>query len=54
MLYFHTKDYNQVSEDGLNVLDPLISINWPEKITECSKRDSSFIMLNDSFKGIDL
>lgn len=54
MLYFHTTDYNQNSEDGLNVLDPLISINWPEQIANRSKRDTEFNMLDDSFKGIDL
>ena len=54
MLYFHTTDYKQESEGGLNVLDPLISINWPQKITKCSKRDTEQEMLNNDFKGIDL
>lgn len=54
MLYLHTNNYKKESEGGLNVLDPLISINWPQKITERSKRDTRLEMLSNDFKGIDL
>ncbi|MDC0393487.1 dTDP-4-dehydrorhamnose 3,5-epimerase family protein [Candidatus Pelagibacter sp.] len=52
MLYFHTSNYKQESEGGLNVLDPLISINWPQEITERSKRDTELEMLKNNFNGI--
>lgn len=52
ILYFHTTDYNRESEDGLNALDHRISINWPEQITERSKRDTELSMLSADFKGI--
>ena len=52
MLYFHTSNYNKDSEGAVNALDPKININWPQKITEFSKRDKNHPMLTDSFKGI--
>jgi dTDP-4-dehydrorhamnose 3,5-epimerase len=54
MLYFHTEDYNPDCEGALNATDPLLSIKWPQFITERSKRDSSHPMLNKNFLGIDV
>jgi dTDP-4-dehydrorhamnose 3,5-epimerase len=54
MLYFHTKKFNKDFDFGFNILDPLINIQWPSKITEVSDRDQNQKMLNKSFKGIVL
>lgn len=54
MLYFHTANYNKKFDKGINVLDRMIGIKWPKKITAISKRDKNHIMLNDNFKGIKL
>jgi len=53
MLYFHTTDYNAEFEGALNALDPLLSIQWPQFITERSERDSNHPMLSKDFLGID-
>ena len=39
-------------EGAVNFVDPMIKINWPEQITECSNRDMSHPMLTDDFIGI--
>jgi dTDP-4-dehydrorhamnose 3,5-epimerase len=52
LIYHHTEFYNNSSEGGLNVLDPMIDIKWPTDITVISERDQSHILLNDNFKGI--
>jgi len=54
MLYFHTADYNKELEDGINAVDPMIGIKWPQPITERSERDSNHTLLDDNFKGIEL
>ena len=40
LLYFHTPPYEPAAERGLNATDPLLSIDWPETVTEMSARDS--------------
>jgi dTDP-4-dehydrorhamnose 3,5-epimerase len=52
MIYFHTAQYDKNLEGAVNFVDPMININWPEQITECSKRDMSHPMLTDDFIGI--
>jgi len=54
MLYFHTADYNKSYERGLNVLDPILGIKWPEDIIERSKRDSSLPNIERDCEGLDL
>ena len=54
MLYFHTADYNVEFEGALNAIDPLLSIPWPEPITERSERDVNHPMLVNNFRGIEL
>lgn len=54
MLYFHTTDYYPASEGALNAVDPLLSIPWPEPISERSDRDIGHAMLAVDFKGLDL
>ena len=51
MLYLHSAAHAPVSEDGLSVTDPLLSIEWPLPIGEMSARDRSFSFLPADFKG---
>ena len=37
--------YNAENEEGLNYLDPKLSIKWPINITNISEKDKSFKML---------
>lgn len=46
LLYGISKFYNPNAESGLNVMDPLLAIDWPEIITELSERDSTHKMLD--------
>ena len=41
ILYIHSAEYSRESEDGVNYLDPILGIKWPEKITCISKKDKS-------------
>jgi dTDP-4-dehydrorhamnose 3,5-epimerase len=52
MLYFHTKKFNKDHDSAINILDPLLNINWPIEISEISERDRSHNMLNKLFNGI--
>jgi len=52
MLYFHTADYNKDAERGLNAIDPLLGIEWPQPIAERSERDSMQPMLTEEFSGV--
>lgn len=54
LIYLHTAPYSNANEGGINVSDPLINVNWPNKPMNQSKRDSSFAYLTDNFKGIVL
>ena len=45
IIYIHSKPYSKESEDGVNYLDPMINIQWPEKVTFISKRDKSLKFL---------
>jgi dTDP-4-dehydrorhamnose 3,5-epimerase len=52
MLYLHTANYKPETEGGLNVKDPRLAIQWPQAITELSKRDATQPMLSEDFLGI--
>jgi dTDP-4-dehydrorhamnose 3,5-epimerase len=52
LLYCHSAPYASASDDGLNPLDPMLAIAWPEAITELSTRDRSHPMLPLSFEGL--
>ena len=41
LIYCHSKPYNNTVEAGLNPLDPELKIEWPNTITEISKKDSN-------------
>lgn len=52
MLYLHTSEYNPEFEGALNALDPRVSIEWPELITQRSEKDAKHPNLSHNFKGI--
>jgi len=54
MLYLHSEAYAATSEDGLNVNDPVLAIEWPLPHEEVSPRDRAFSFLPHDFKGISL
>lgn len=53
LLYFHTAAYASDAEDGINPLDPRLSIDWPLAVAQMSDRDRSHPMLDAAFIGID-
>lgn len=54
LIYFHTKAYNQASEDGVSPMDNILSINWPLSCANISTRDKNFPDLNDRSVKISL
>jgi dTDP-4-dehydrorhamnose 3,5-epimerase len=52
ILYLVTACYNPEKEGALNVQDPAIEIQWPEKITELSDRDKAAPFIDQTFHGI--
>jgi dTDP-4-dehydrorhamnose 3,5-epimerase len=54
LIYLHTKPYTPGAEAGLNAKDSMLSITWPQAITELSTRDAQHTMLNHQFKGVTL
>lgn len=54
LIYLHTAVYTPGAEDGLNPQDPVLSITWPQAITELSARDEHHPMLDNQFNGVAL
>ena len=52
MLYFHTASYRPEAEGGLNVRDSRLAIQWPQAMTELSRRDAAHPVLTDDFQGV--
>lgn len=52
MLYFHTAAYNAEAEDGLNALDPRLSVEWPLPVHGASSRDAAYPFIDDKFSGV--
>lgn len=52
LLYFHSQQYSPDHEGGVNPLDPVIGLSWPENISKISKKDSERQYLSASFKGV--
>lgn len=53
MIYFHTSNYTPKYDIGINILDPLASIEWPLQITEISERDKAFKFLDKDYIGVN-
>ena len=54
LLYLHSTAYSAESESGLNIVDPLLNIEWPLSITEASERDTKHLMISNDFEGLDI
>ena len=54
LLYLVSASYEKTAEKAVNVLDPLVTIEWPLQISEISEKDQNCPMLSSSFKGIEL
>lgn len=52
LLYFHTEYYDPRFEAGIRFDDPIVSIDWPLKISEISERDAAHPHLNKDFAGL--
>ena len=54
MIYFTTQVYSAEKEGGIKYDDPRVGIKWPLEVTEISKKDNEFKLLDDNFKGIEV
>ena len=54
LIYMHSSPYVQISEGGIDALDPKLEIAWPLKITEMSNRDQNHKRLDNNFIGMTL
>lgn len=54
LLYFHSNIYTPSNESALNVIDPLLNIKWPLKITNLSNRDNEHKFIDNDFQGIEI
>ncbi len=53
VLYLHNVAYSPLSEDGLNPLDPSLSIPWPLPVINLSARDMQHPVISSEFTGLD-
>lgn len=54
LLYFHTMDYMQSAEGGLNARASMPGIQWPEEITDLSARDAALPSSIPDFSGLTI
>ena len=54
LIYMHSGAYSPPTEGGININDPVISVKWPAKPLNLSKRDASFPYLSSTFQGISI
>ena len=54
LIYHHSQFYKPGVEAGIKYNDPAIKINWPDTVTNISKRDDSHAYLADNFEGIKI
>lgn len=53
ILYFHSVQYEKAYEDGINVFDPTLKIEWLQKSPQVSDRDLNFQYFKN-FSGLNL
>jgi dTDP-4-dehydrorhamnose 3,5-epimerase len=54
LLYLHTAAYHPEAEGRVHAQDPVLAINWPEKVSDLSSRDASLDRLPADFRGLTL
>jgi dTDP-4-dehydrorhamnose 3,5-epimerase len=52
LIYLHSRPYAASAEGSLNVLDPLLAINWPLPVSDISARDAARAGIARDFSGI--
>ena len=52
MIYIHSEFYNATADDGLNVRDPRLAIDWPLPIDGLSEKDANRAMISSDFEGL--
>ena len=52
LLYLHTELYNPDFEGSLNVMDPMIGINWPIPFSEISDKDANQPFIDKTYLGV--
>jgi dTDP-4-dehydrorhamnose 3,5-epimerase len=52
LLYLHSTKYNSGARGVINILDPMVSVDWPLGIAKISDLDMNQPMLDINFKGI--
>lgn len=53
LLYLHSASYVAEAEHGLNPIDPMLAIEWPERMVEMSDRDRNLPLLSAKFEGLN-
>jgi dTDP-4-dehydrorhamnose 3,5-epimerase len=53
LLYIHSTPYEATAEFGIHPLDPLVAINWPNKVINMSSKDSRHKSLDVHFRGLE-
>jgi dTDP-4-dehydrorhamnose 3,5-epimerase len=54
LIYHHSQFYKQGFEEGIKYDDPMIDIQWPNAVTNISKRDEEHPYLSENFEGINI
>lgn len=54
LLYLHSNFYMPNTEGGLNPLDPLLNIAWPDRVTTISDRDRAHPSTDSNFGGLEI
>lgn len=54
LLYLHTNYYRKDCEGGVKYDDPVLAIDWPEKVICVSERDASLEIIDSNFQGITI
>ncbi|WP_110558343.1 dTDP-4-dehydrorhamnose 3,5-epimerase [Helicobacter cinaedi] len=54
MLYLATAAFEKTADNGLNPLDPLLSIEWKLDVTNISEKDKNAQFITSTFVGIKL
>lgn len=54
LIYIHSAPYIRELEDGINYLDPMLSITLPLPVKNVSNRDQEFHFLKKDFQGIKI
>lgn len=54
LIYHHSQFYEPGSEAGIKYDDPAINIQWPNTVTNISKRDEEHSYITKNFEGIKI